>query len=187
MNKHKILIYDFHELFIILDEIKDLLNIEVEELLNSKDLKSINFESQKNLIVSKVKISEDFNFLLLDKFPIKVSKLVEKFNIEYLKQKFIHQSEVRIGKYIIDLNSRELILGNKNLKLTEKEVNIIIYLSKFNKPKNIEELQVKVWGYHSELETHTVETHVYRLRKKIFNYFNDDNFIISKKNGYQIS
>jgi len=187
MNKHKILIYDFHELFIILDEIKELLNIEVEELLNIKDLKSINFESQKNLIVSKVKISEDFNFLLLNKLPIKVTKLVEKFNIEYLKQKFIDQSEVRIGKYIIDLNSRELILGNKNLKLTEKEVNIIIYLSKFNKPKNIEELQIKVWGYHSELDTHTVETHVYRLRKKIFNYFNDDNFIISKKNGYQIS
>ena len=109
MNKHKILIYDFHELFIILDEIKDLLNIELEELLNSKDLKSINFESQKNLIVSKVKISEDFNFLLLNKLPIKITKLVEKFNIEYLKQKFIHQSEVRIGKYIIDLNSRELI------------------------------------------------------------------------------
>ena len=187
MNKHKILIYDFHELFIILDEIKELLNFEVEELLNIKDLKSINFEPHKNLIVSKVKISEDFNFLLLNMLPIKVTKLVEKFNIEYLKQKFIQQSKIKIGKYIINLNSRELILGNKNLKLTEKEVNIIIYLLKFNKPKKIEELQTKVWGYHSELETHTVETHVYRLRKKIFNYFNDDNFIISKKNGYQIS
>ena len=109
-----------------------------------------------------------------------ITKLVEKFNIEYLKQKFIQQSEIKIGKYIINLNSRELILGNRNLRLTEKEVNIIIYLSKFNKPKKIEELQIKVWGYHSELETHTVETHVYRLRKKILNYFNDDNFIISK-------
>ena len=187
MNKHKILIYDFHELFIILDEIKELLNLEVEELLNIKDLKSINFEPQKSLIVSKVKISEDFNCLLLNNFPIKISKLVEKFNIQYLKQKYIQQSEIKIGKYIIDLNSRELILGNRNLKLTEKEVNIIIYLSKFNKPKRTEDLQTKVWGYHSELETHTVETHVYRLRKKIFNYFNDDNFIISKKNGYQIS
>ena len=187
MNKHKILIYDFHELFIILDEIKDLLNLEVEELLNIKDLKSLNSEPQNNLIISNVKISEDFNYLLLNKFPIKITKLVEKLNIEYLKQKFIQQSEIKIGKYIINLNSRELILGNKNLKLTEKEVNIIIYLSKFDKPKKIEELQIKVWGYHSELDTHTVETHVYRLRKKIFNYFNDDNFIISKKNGYQIS
>jgi hypothetical protein len=187
MNKHKILIYDFHELFIILEEIKELLNLEVEELLNIKDLKNINIESQTNLIVSKVKISENFNYLLLNNFPIKVKKLVEKFNIEYLKQKFIYQSEIKIGKYIINLNSRELILGNRNLKLTEKEVNIINYLSKFNKPKKIEELQIKVWGYHSELETHTVETHIYRLRKKIFNYFNDDNFIMSKKNGYQIS
>ena len=187
MNKHKILIYDFHELFIILDEIKVLLNLEVEELSNIKNLNSINIDPQTNLIVSKVKISENFNYLLLNKFPIKVTKLVEKFNIEHLKQKFIQQSEIKIGKYIINFNSRELILGNKKLKLTEKEVNIIIYLSKFNKPKNIEELQIKVWGYHSELETHTVETHVYRLRKKIFNYFNDDNFIISKKNGYQIN
>ena len=187
MNKHKILIYDFHELFIILDEIKVLLNLEVEELSNIKNLKSINIDPQTNLIVSKVKISENFNYLLLNKFPIKITKLVEKFNIEYLKQKFIQQSEIKIGKYIINLNSRELILGNKNLKLTEKEVNIIIYLSKFKKAKKIEELKIKVWGYNSELETHTVETHVYRLRKKIFNYFNDDNFIISKKNGYQIS
>ena len=186
MNKHKILIYDFHELFIILDEIKELLNLEVEELSNIKDLKKINFEPQKSLIVSKVKISEDFNFLLLNMLPIKVTKLVEKFNIEYLKQKFIQQSEIKIGKYIVNLNSRELILGNKNLKLTEKEVNIIIYLSKFNKPKKIDELQVKVWGYRSELETHTVETHIYRLRKKILKIFNDKEFIVSKKNGYQI-
>ena len=84
-------------------------------------------------------------------------------------------------------NSREIILGNKNLKLTEKETNIIIYLSKFDKPKKIDELQINVLGYHSELETHTVETHIYRLRKKFLNTFNDNKFIISKKNGYQIN
>ena len=61
------------------------------------------------------------------------------------------------------------------------------YLSKYKKPVNIEELQSKVWGYQSELETHTVETHIYRLRKKILKVFNDENFIISKKSGYQIS
>ena len=187
MNKHKILIYDFRELFVILDEIKELLNLEVEELSSINDLKSINFKLKKNLIISRDKISEDFNSLLLNEFPIKINKIVERFNIEYLKQKFNQQSEIMIGKYSINLNSRELIFGNKNLKLTEKETNIIIYLSKFNKPKKIDELQVKVWGYRSELETHTVETHIYRLRKKIFNHFNDDNFIISKKNGYQIN
>ena len=75
---------------------------------------------------------------------------------------------------------------NAKLKLTEKEVNTIIYLSKKNKPISINELQTNVWDYHSDIETHTVETHIYRLRKKISKNFLDDNFIINKNNGYQI-
>ena len=75
---------------------------------------------------------------------------------------------------------------NTKLKLTEKEINTINYLSKSNKPVSIDELQGKVWSYQSDIETHTVETHIYRLRKKILNTFNDNEFIISKKNGYQI-
>ena len=89
MNKHKILIYDFHELFIILDEIKELLNLEVEELLNIKDLKSINFDSQKNLIVSKVKISEDFNSLsfkliLIFLFELRLTSVFFLSDTEYV-------------------------------------------------------------------------------------------------------
>ena len=96
------------------------------------------------------------------------------------------ESEINIGDYKINLNSRELLSIKDKIKLTEKESTIILYLSKSNKPISIEELQSKVWGYQSELETHTVETHIYRLRKKIFKVFNDESFIISKKNGYQI-
>ena len=95
-------------------------------------------------------------------------------------------AQVIIKDYTIDINGREMALKNIKLKLTEKEVNTIIYLSKFNKPISINELQTKVWDYHSDIETHTVETHIYRLRKKIFKSFLDDNFIISKNNGYQI-
>ena len=79
-----------------------------------------------------------------------------------------------------------MLKNNTKLKLTEKEINTVIYLSKLNKPISIEELQEKVWSYQTDLETHTVETHIYRLRKKILNTFNDKEFIISKKNGYQI-
>ena len=79
-----------------------------------------------------------------------------------------------------------MLLRNTKLKLTEKEINTIIYLSKSNKPVSIDELQEKVWSYQSDIETHTVETHIYRLRKKILNTFHDNEFIISKKNGYQI-
>ena len=76
--------------------------------------------------------------------------------------------------------------NNIKLKLTEKEINTITYLSKSDKPVSINELQKKVWSYQSNMETHTVETHIYRLRKKILNTFNDNKFIISEKSGYQI-
>ena len=77
--------------------------------------------------------------------------------------------------------------GDKKIKLTEKESNIILYISSSIKPVSVEELQLNVWGYHSDLETHTVETHVYRLRKKILATFDDNDFINSEKNGYQIN
>ena len=64
--------------------------------------------------------------------------------------------------------------------------NVCIYLSKMKKPVSIDELQENVWSYQSDIETHTVETHIYRLRKKISNSFDDNEFIVSKKNGYQI-
>ena len=73
------------------------------------------------------------------------------------------------------------------MKLTEKEVQTIIYLLKASKPVSSLELQNDVWGYQSDLETHTVETHIYRLRKKFQNFFNDNKFIISDKDGYKIS
>ena len=118
---------------------------------------------------------------------MKLSKLVENINIQFLKNKFVHQSKIKIKNYSIDLNSREISLNDIRLKLTEKEINTIIYLSNKKKPVGIQELQTKVWGYQSGMETHTVETHIYRLRKKILKTFNDENLLLSKKNGYQIS
>jgi len=125
-------------------------------------------------------------FLVLDNLPINIFKLVEKINIELLKIRFNSQAEIKIKNYHINLNSREMFLENTKLKLTEKEINTIIYLSKLNKPVSINELQEKVWDYQSDTETHTVETHIYRLRKKILNIFNDNEFINSEKNGYLI-
>ena len=126
------------------------------------------------------------NQFVLDKGPINIFKLLEKINIEFLKLQFNSQSKVKVNNYIIDLNSREMLIKDNKLKLTEKEINTISYLSKSEKPVSIDELQEKVWSYQSDIETHTVETHIYRLRKKILNTFNDKDFIISEKNGYQI-
>jgi DNA-binding response OmpR family regulator len=91
-----------------------------------------------------------------------------------------------VGKYELDLNERALKFDQNKLSLTEMESNVILFLMNSNEPVNIKKLQEKVWGHMSDLETHTVETHIYRLRKKIKDKFQDNDFIISLKNGYQI-
>ena len=167
-------------------ELEENLNLKIFEAPNEKMLNKIKDDLKNYLIITSKKIDNINNQFILDKTPTKLNKLLERFNIQFLKVNYIEKSELNIGKYKIDLNSRELISKNNVLKLTEKETNIIIYLSKSNNAVGIDQLQSEVWQYHSNLETHTVETHIYRLRKKILNSFNDNEFIISKKNGYQI-
>ena len=181
-----LIIYKFTLLFQILEELGSDLNFEInfadsEKSLNDK-VKNLN----NYLIISNKKHSEITNQFVLDNMPINILKLVERINIEFLKLQFNSQSEVKVNNYTIDLNSREMQINNTKLKLTEKEINTISYLSKSGQPVSINELQQKVWSYQSDIETHTVETHIYRLRKKILNTFNDNEFIINKKNGYQI-
>ena len=127
------------------------------------------------------------NQLILNFLPIKILKLVEKINIEFLRNNFSDQSKVKINNYVINLNSREMVLNDVKIKLTEKEVNTIIYLSQSTEAVSVEDLEKNVWQYQPDIETHTVETHIYRLRKKILKNFKDNSFIMSKKNGYKIN
>ena len=187
MSNQNLIIYRFSSLYHTLKELEQDLNYEIFEATNEKNLDNLVSTLQNYLIVTSKKISNKNEYLILDKLPIKFSKLVENLNIKFLKNKFIHQSKIEIKNYLIDLNSREISLNDVKLKLTEKEINTIIYLSNQKKPISIQELQTKVWGYQSGIETHTVETHIYRLRKKILKAFNDENLLLSKKNGYQIS
>ena len=86
----------------------------------------------------------------------------------------------------MDINSREISKSNKKLKLTEREIDTILFLNSKKEPQSIKTLLSEVWGYMAEIETHTVETHIYRLRKKIAEEFDDNNFILSHDNGYLI-
>jgi|TARA_B100001093_G_scaffold458439_1_gene470883 hypothetical protein len=181
-----LIIYKFNSLYHILEELGVDLNFKISFINNENSLNEKVKILSSYLIISNKKYSNISNQFVLDNTPINIFKLVEKINIEFLKIQFNSQAQVKVGNYIIDLNSREILKSNTKLKLTEKEINTIIYLSKSNKPVSIEELQEKVWCYQSDIETHTVETHIYRLRKKILNIFSDNEFIISKKNGYQI-
>ena len=186
MSIQNLIIYKFSSLYQILEEISPDLNFNITFVDNENSLNDKIKNFNHYLIASNKRYSDINTQIVLDNLPINIFKLVEKINIKFLKQQFNNQSELQINKYKIDLNSRELLLKSSKLKLTEKEINTIIYISKSNKPVSIDELQEKVWSYQSDIETHTVETHIYRLRKKILKTFNDNEFIISKKDGYHI-
>ena len=186
MNNQNLLIYESQILYEILIELSDHLNFKVVNV-SKKELNNSNLDKYDDYLILSMKERLNIsNQILPLQFPIKFSKLLEKINLHFLRQKFSKQSKINVGKYSINTNSREIILDKLKLKLTEKEINTILYLNNSNKPVGVNELQDKVWGYQSQLETHTVETHIHRLRKKIKEKFKDDQLILSTKNGYKI-
>ena len=186
MSVKNLILYKVKSLYHILEELSFDLNLKVIFVDNEHDLNTEVEKFNHYLIISDKKYFNIENQFAMDNTPINIFQLIEKINIEFIKIQFNNQSELIINNYIVDLNSRKLLKKNIKLSLTEKEINIIIYLLRSNNPVSIEELQEKVWDYQSDVETHTVETHIYRLRKKILHTFNDNQFIFSEKNGYQI-
>ena len=181
----KLIIFRYKELFNILEEIKENFEFKLEFYEKEKELENLeNNNLSDYLVIAKKKLSNLKKQIIIDKSPININELIQTLNINFLKSKFIEQSKIDLGRYNLDLNSRILNQNEKELELTEKESSILIFLKQSKDPVKIDQLQEKVWGYNSELETHTVETHVYRLRKKINDKFYDNEFIISDKKGY---
>ncbi len=186
MNKQNLIIYDFIELFSILNEIKTDLSFNLINV-SKKKFSDLNLhELNSYLIITKKEIAKAQNQIVLRNFPLKITKIIETINVNFLKVKFNQQSDIDLGNYKLNLNSRKIFDSDKDLDLTEKEADIIIFLKNSNKPVSIDQLQTNVWGHSSKLETHTVETHIYRLRKKISNKFGNTDFILSTKSGYSI-
>ncbi len=200
-------------LYNILDEIKDNLSFKIANFNNEDEfLKFLNenkTDYKKFFIITTIRkknffLKKNFNikniFFFLEnnseqnfdpnynifKYPIEIYNLIEKINIQLIKQKYDFQSKIKLKNYSLDLNSRTITKNRINLKLTEREMDIILFLNDSKKPQKINVLQNQVWKYLSKLETHTVETHIYRLRKKMNDNFKDDNFIISSDAGYFI-
>ena len=188
MNKPNILVFKLPELFKILNELKEYIEFEFYSFSNKDDLLDFKKKTENYLILldSKNEIKNEKFQLVLEKFPNPIVSIIEKINIALLKRNYSEKSNVIIGNYSIDINSRIIKNNKASLKLTEREIEIIIFLNKSFSAQNIENLQKEVWGHNSNLETHTVETHIYRLRKKILEKFNDSNFIKSLKAGYSI-
>ena len=184
MNVQNLIVCDSKVIFNILQEIKEKLNCNLffkteQELSKIEDLKNYIVLSDKN-------IKNIDNQILIEDVPIRINKLLEIINISFLKINFNFQSEINIGYYKMNLNSRTLFKQSEKIDLTEKETLVILHLKGSGDACSVNELQKLVWKQSSNLETHTVETHIYRLRKKIKDKFNDDNFIVSLKDGYKI-
>ena len=198
MFNQSVCIVEFPQLYNILNEIENLFKFniinykKVNDLI--KEVKTNNLIHQNSLIVVAKKYNELFSYdkidknaiLVFDELPLKLEKIIDIINTQLIKKKYNFQSRLNIKNYVLNFNSRIISNLNYELKLTEREIDIILFLNENNKPQSIDILQNKVWGYTFDLETHTVETHIYRLRKKIKDKFNDDNFIISHDNGYLI-
>ena len=214
MNKQTINIVGIHTLYNIFEEIKDNLPFNVvnfdkedfflklyrESKIDITNSLILTKAENIDLFVKKNNINKQNIFLFYNKnnnydvnleynllkYPAEIYTLIEKINIQLIKQKYNYQSKIKLNDYYLDLNSRNITKKDKSLKLTEREMDIIIFLHNKKKPQKINILQNQVWKYSSDLETHTVETHIYRLRKKINNKFKDNKFIISTDEGYII-
>ena len=198
MIKQNINIVNYQTLYNILEEIKTYLSFNVFNYFDEKefliDLKTNEIDIKKSLFLVKKKDKFFYKNLKINKnqifeipnLPINLYSLIEKINIQLIKQRYNYQSKIFLKNYVLDINSREIIKDNKRLKLTEREIDTILFLNDKKKPQNIKTLLSEVWGYMSGIETHTVETHIYRLRKKIADVFKDSNFILSHDDGYLI-
>jgi len=189
-----VFIINYNSLYEILDEIKENLSFKIVNFENKEDFKkNNNFDTLNCLIITEINpvflLNKNLNyknFFNLSDLPLPLKKLLELINIELIKLKFNNQSKIIIKGYELNLNSKFFSKENLNLKLTEKEIEVILYLNNTKIKHDVADLQKNIWGYSTNLETHTVETHIYRLRKKISDLFKDESFILSHKNGYFI-
>ena len=189
-----VFIINYNSLYEILDEIKENLSFKIIKIENEEDFKKkLDLGKLDHLVITKTDHKlllnnniTDKNFLDFNDLPLSFKKLIELINIKLIKLKFTQQSKITIKGYELNLNSKFFSKGSLKLKLTEKEIKIILYLNDKKIKHNVADLQKNIWSYSADMETHTVETHIYRLRKKISDLFKDEQFILSHKNGYFI-
>ena len=207
MNNYTISIFDNKIFFEILSEIKLFSNFKI---LHYKDINlCINDAKSGNCVVvffnnslNEIKMSDFPSILitnpskvkekLLNEFqdqikrPFKIIDFKKKIISLIAKTEFKKNSLIHLRDYIVDRNERKIKKNNLELQLSEKEVNFLILFSTTQQPISKNLFLKNVWNYSTESETHTVETHIHRLRKKIFKKFGDNNFIKNDNKGYYI-
>ena len=175
--------YENKDLFVRVIFVENLSLIEIKKIF-LENIPTI-FLSHNKDYLKKNKL-ELLQFHISLSLPIDILSFREILNILLTKYNFFKKSKIVINDYEIDSNQRVIIKNKKKVKLTEKELELILTL---NKKNGLEKsfLLKKIWSHNSDLESHAFETHLHRLRKKMNKIFNDKRFIMEKNSLYYIS
>jgi len=156
-----------------------------QECLKLDFLEGLLKNSQKIKILASNTVEKKkdyFNDIIV--LPIKLSELNSIVENSVIRKNFNKNSSILIKQYKLDKNEKKLIKDATYILLTEKEIQLLELFLDNKKPISKNKILKEVWKYSTEADTHTVETHIYRLRKKIKSKFSDDSFILNDKNGY---
>ena len=156
---------------------------------NKKYYKKIENNSFPLIIITKSKIPRNVlsgDFVEQLNIPFNILDLEKKIISLSVRYKFKKSSLIKLCGYTIDKNERKIKKNNLVLQLTEKEINFLILFSQKNEPLSRSFILKNVWNYSPKSDTHTVETHIHRLRKKFLEKFKDNNFIKNNDKGYYI-
>ena len=196
MVNQKLYIINLSNFYNIISELQEHIGYEILKF-DSKEIFFDKYESKSISTENSILVvhEKEYDFFVKNlnedqiiklKPPVNIFTFIENLNVRFIQKKYQDQSNVNVKDFFLDINSRELKKGKSSLKLTERETDMILFLNNSKKPVNVETLEKEIWQHSSELETHTVETHIYRLRKKIKVEFGNDDLIKSNKSGYTI-
>ena len=157
-----------------------------EDALNDKASNKIINNSHRLKICASNKKKSSYNFDAFLELPSSLKELNIVVESVAAKKIFLNNSSITIKKYLLNKNEKKLSKNKNEIILTEKEIQLIELFLNNKKPISKDNILSSVWNYSSDADTHTVETHIYRLRKKINDKFSDENFIINTKDGYSL-
>ncbi len=181
-----LIFFDFsNKLDIIYPSISALI-VEAQFLDNGKFTIIDKFKDKPILLIQNKGIHKKYNYNDKILLPVSFIDLKNKIKNFITSFEFSLNSSLKINKYLLNKNEKKLFKGNSFISITEREVQLIELLFIEKKPLTKNYILKKIWNYSDNADTHTVETHIYRLRKKIFTKFNDEKFIINFDKGYII-
>jgi hypothetical protein len=181
-----LIFFDFSNKLDIIDPSISALIVEAHFLDNGKFTIIDKFKDKPILLIQNKGIRKKYNYNDKILLPVSLIDLKNKIKNFIISFEYSLNSSLKIKKYLLNKNEKKLFNGNSFISITEREVQLIELLFIEKKPLTKNYILKKIWNYSDNADTHTVETHIYRLRKKIYNKFNDNKFILNIDKGYII-